>query len=81
MMQTNKDIALLLWQGLEQVRLHTAFIDELKKACSASLTTEQPLNVKSLANRLGQLEIECDQVLQQTAVPQSITHHSSAPTR
>lgn len=33
MNQTNKDIALLLWQGMEQVRLHSAFVHELKMAC------------------------------------------------
>lgn len=68
-MQTNKDIALLLWQGLEQVKLHSAFVHELKHSCMKATILKRPLEMDALVNRIDALEAECDQVLQRTAIP------------
>ena len=67
--QSNKDIALLLWQGREMMRLHSQFIHHLKISCVRAKLKGKPMDIADLADKIDALEGLCDLTLQQTSIP------------
>lgn len=68
-MQANEQVALMLWQGREMVKLHTDFINHLKLAILMSPSDGASLDAVVWAERILRLESLCNQVLQQETIP------------